>query len=104
MQNMRLVKASMSIKIHDEQVTRSKLIRTRNVTRTKLMRELGRNTKKYRTVIKGLRQAARDVKTSYKTAYEDKMVQLEVQVQRNRAGETGQDPSRDGGVHCIEYL
>ena len=76
LQNMRLVKASMSIKIRDEQVTRSKLIRARNVTRTRLMKELGRNTKRYRTVIKDLRQAARDMKTSYKSAYEDKMIHL----------------------------
>ena len=62
--------------MHDENVTRTKLVRTRNNSRTKLMRELGRNTKKYRTVIRGLRQAAWDTKNSYKTIYEDKLVHL----------------------------
>ena len=62
-QNLKLVKATMEIKMHDENVTRTKLVRTRNISRTKLMRELGRNTKKYRTVIRGLRQAALEPRT-----------------------------------------
>ena len=77
MQNERLVKAAMNIKIHDEQITRTKLIRTRNVTRTKLMKTLGRNTRKYRTVIKNLRLAARDIKANYKTTYDAKMDHLQ---------------------------
>ena len=76
MQNMRIVKATMSVKIHDEQTTRTKLIRTRNVTRTKLMGVLGRNTKRYRTVIRGLRLSAREVKATYKAKYEEKMEHL----------------------------
>ena len=39
MQNQRLVKAAMSIKMHDEQVTRGKLIRQRNKSRTELMKK-----------------------------------------------------------------
>ena len=76
MQNMRLVKAAMSIKIYDEQRTRTKLIKTRNITRTKLMRLLGRNTRKYKTVIKDLRQAAKNIKTEYKITYDAKMEHL----------------------------
>ena len=76
MQNTKLVKATMDIKIQDENVTRTKLVRTRNISRTKLMRELGRNSKKYRTVIRGLRQAAWDKKASYKTIYEEKLIHL----------------------------
>ena len=77
MQNERLVKAAMNIKIHDEQITRTQLIRTRNVTRTKLKKTLGKNTRKYRTVIKNLRLAARDIKANYKTTYDAKMDHLQ---------------------------
>ena len=37
-QKSKLVKATMEIKMHDENVTRTKLVRTRNISRTKLMR------------------------------------------------------------------
>ena len=75
-QNMRLVKAAMSVKIHDEQTTRTKLIRERNIMRTKLMRQLGKNTRKYKTVIRNLRKAARDTKAIYKTIYDAKLPHL----------------------------
>ena len=62
MHDIRFVRAAMNIKMHDEQVTRGKLIRCRNKCRTQLMMKLGRNTKKYRTVIKGLRRESEEEK------------------------------------------
>ena len=58
MLNMKLVRAAMSVKIKDEQTTRGKLVRERNKARSGLMKQHGRNTKKYRTAIRGLRKAA----------------------------------------------
>jgi hypothetical protein len=77
-QNSRLVRAAMSVKIYDEQVTRTKLIRARNIARTKMMNTLGRNTRKYRTVIKNLRQDARVTKEEFKKAYNQKMEHLKL--------------------------
>ena len=74
MQNQRLIKATMSVKIKDEQTTRSKLIRKRNIARTNLMRELGRNSKKYRRRIRELRKAATDIKVGYRELYTEKMI------------------------------
>ena len=76
MHDIRFVRAAMNIKMYDEQVTRGKLIRCRNKCRTQLMMKLGRNTKKYRTVIKSLRRDAQAIKTSYRKFYDDKMEHL----------------------------
>ena len=50
--NEKLVRAAMSIKIKDEQISRGKLIRARNIARTDLMKKLGRNSNRYRSVIR----------------------------------------------------
>ena len=76
LQNSRLVKAAMSVKIYDEQVTRTKLTKTRNTTRTKLMKVLGKNTRRYRTVIKNLRKEARATKEEFRKNYDQKMEHL----------------------------
>ena len=60
--NVRMVRAAMSVKIKDEQVTRGKLVKARNKARSTLMNQLGRNSKKYRTVIRNLRKSARETK------------------------------------------
>ena len=78
MQNARLVKATMSVKLKDEQTTRSKLLRERNLARTKLMKELGRNSKRYRSRIRELRQAAASVKVEYRNIYTEKMHNLKL--------------------------
>ena len=51
MQEKKVVKAAMEVKMQDEQVTKTKLIRARNMARTDLSKILGRNSKKYRTKI-----------------------------------------------------
>ena len=51
MQDKKVVKAAMEVKMRDEQVTKTKLIRARNMERTDLSKILGRNSKKYRTKI-----------------------------------------------------
>ena len=84
-QSSKLVRAAMEPKIVDEQTTRTKLVRSRNIERTKMMKSLGRNTKKYRTTIRKLRQAAWDVKATYKSTYEEKLEHLrEVFARKNR--------------------
>ena len=76
MLNMKLVRAAMSVKIKDEQTTRGKLVRKRNKARSGLMKLHGRNTKKYRTAIRGLRKAAQDIKIPLKKLYDEKIPHL----------------------------
>ena len=52
MQDKMLVKVAMNIKMCDEQVTKTKLIRARNKARSELSKVLGKNTKRYRTRIR----------------------------------------------------
>ena len=75
----------MDIKIRDERVTRTKLTRVRNISRTKLMKEMGRNSRKYRTAIRGLRQAAWDIKNNYKILYENKLEHLRLKFRKTEA-------------------
>ena len=84
-QDERFVKAAMDIKIRDERVTRTKLTRVRNISRTKLMKEMGRNSRKYRTAIRGLRQAAWDIKNNYKILYENKLEHLRLKFRKTEA-------------------
>ena len=49
--NEKLVKAAMSVKIKDEQITKGKLVRARNLARSELMKKLGTTSKRYKTVI-----------------------------------------------------
>ena len=74
--NQKFVKVAMDIKIKDEQSTRNKLVRSRNISRTKMMKEFGRNTKRYRTIVRELRQAAWDKKAEYKLLYDEKLEHL----------------------------
>ena len=74
--NVRMVRAAMSVKIKDEQVTRGKLVKARNKARSTLMNQLGRNSKKYRTVIRSLRKSARETKIPLQKLYDEKLPHL----------------------------
>ena len=74
--NFKMVRAAMSVKLKDEQVTRGKLVKARNKARSNLMKELGRNSKKYRTVIRSLRKSARETKIPLQKLYDEKLPHL----------------------------
>ena len=72
MVSVKLVRAAMSIKIKDEQITKGKLIRARNIARTDLMKKLGKNSNRYRAVIRDFRKSARETKIPLEKIYEEK--------------------------------
>ena len=62
--------------MRDEQVTKRKLIRARNKAREELAKILGKNTKRYRTRIRGFQERARQVKAEAKEKYKNKLEHL----------------------------
>ena len=62
LQDQRIVKVSMEVKIRDEITTKNKLMRKRNRARSEMQKMLGKNSKVYRREIRRLRDAARQVK------------------------------------------
>ena len=66
--------------MRDEQVTKTKLIRARNKARADLSKILGKNTKKYRTRIRGFQELARKVKAEAREKYQKKLEHVQVQV------------------------
>ena len=76
MQEHKIVKAAMKTKMHDEQITKRKLMKSRNQARTTLADALGRNSKRYRTTIRKLRDAALARKNEMRDKYKDKVRDL----------------------------
>ena len=76
MQDRKIVKVAMEVKMRDEQVTKRKLIRARNKARTETSKLLGQNTKTYRTRIRGFRDAALARKLEYRDKYSKKIEHL----------------------------
>ena len=72
----KVVKVAMEIKMRDEQVTKRKLIRARNKAREELAKILGKNTKRYRTRIRGFQERARKAKAEAKEKYKNKLEHL----------------------------
>ena len=58
MQDRKIVKASMEVKMRDEQIVKKKLMKTREQARTRVAKILGKNSKRYRTTIRAFRDAA----------------------------------------------
>ena len=73
----KVVKAAMESKFMDEIYKKSGLTRSRNKWRGVLADLLGKNRRRYNTVIKKLRSAARAVKSSYKQKYRHKITHLQ---------------------------
>ena len=73
--NMKLIRAAMSVKIKDEQKTKGKLVKARNKARSELMKKLGPNSKRYRTVIRDFRKSAREIKIPLQKIYNEKIPQ-----------------------------
>ena len=78
MQECKIVKAAMKVKMHDELITKRKLMRSRNKARYALSETLGKNSKRYRSAIKSLRDAALDKKREYKEVYVTKLEHLQL--------------------------
>ena len=76
MQESKIIKAALKMKIHDEQTTKRKLIRKRNMARTTVAGMMGKNTKKYRTAIRYLRDAAKAKKAEIRERYKNKLRDL----------------------------
>ena len=76
MQDSKIVKAAMEVKMRDEQVTKRKLIRARNKARAELSRSLGRNSKRYRTQIRCFQDRARKEKVETRIKYTEKLEHL----------------------------
>ena len=75
-QDNKVVKVAMEIKMRDEQVTKTKLIRARNKAREELAKIMGKNSKRYRTRIRGFQERARKVKAEAKEKYQKKLEHL----------------------------
>ena len=76
MQESKITKAALKIKIHDEQTTKRKLIRQRNMARTTVAGMMGKNSKRYRTAIRSLRDAAKAKKAEIGERYTSKLRNL----------------------------
>ena len=74
----KVVRPVMEVKMRDEQVTKTKLIRARNKARTKLSKTLGKNTKRYRTKIRSFQEKARGIKNEFRELYQDKLEHLKL--------------------------
>ena len=66
----------MEVKMHDEQITRRKLMRSTNKARANISVLLGQNSKRYRTTIRKFRDAALARKAEYKEKYSKKLEHL----------------------------
>ena len=83
MQDSKIVKAAMEVKMRDEQVTKRKLIRARNKARAELSRNLGRNSKRYRTQIRCFQERARKEKVETRIKYTEKLEHLKRKYREN---------------------
>ena len=61
----KVIKVAMEIKMHDELEFNSEMIKERNRCRREIGEILGQNSRKYRTVIRNLRSDALKVKKTY---------------------------------------
>ena len=68
----------MKVKMHDKLITKRKLMRSRNKARQALSEILGKKSKRYRSAIKSLRDAAFDKKREYKELYITKLEHLKL--------------------------
>ena len=59
LQEKKVVTAAMGVKLRDEQVTKSKLMKSREEARREIANKFKKNSKTYRTIIRKLRTAAR---------------------------------------------
>ena len=80
----KLVRPVMEVKMRDEQVTKTKLIRARNKARTKLSKTLGKNTKRYRTKIRSFQEKARGIKNEFRELYQDKLEHLKLKYREDK--------------------
>ena len=78
------VRPAMEVKMRDEQVTKTKLIRARNKARAELGKILGKNTKRYRTRIRSFQDKAREVKSEFRELYKDKLEHLKLKYREDK--------------------
>ena len=76
MQDKKIVKVTMEVKMCVEPVTKRKRIRARNKARSDTSKLLGMNSKTYRTTIRGFRDAALARKVEYRDKYDKKLEHL----------------------------
>ena len=76
MQDQKVVKVAMEVKMRDEQVGKKKLMKKREEARTELGKMLGKNSKTYRSTIRKLRDAALEKKEEYRERYDKKLEHL----------------------------
>ena len=76
MQESKIIKAALKLKMHDEQITKRKLMRQRNKAGSTVSAKLGRNSKRYRAAIKSFRDAAMAKKAEMRERYTSKLRDL----------------------------
>ena len=76
MQESKIVKAAMKVKMHDEQITRRNLMKSRNKARATVSKMMGKNSKRYRTTIRKFRDAAMARKAEHREKYTSKLRDL----------------------------
>ena len=76
MQESKIIKAALKIKMHDEQITKRILIRQRNKARSTVSGMIGKNSKRYRATIKSFRDAAKAKKAEIRERYTSKLRDL----------------------------
>ena len=75
-QESKIIKAALKVKMHDEQITMRKLIRQRNKARSTVSDMMGKNSKRYRATIKRFRDAALAKKAEMREGYQHKVRDL----------------------------
>ena len=92
MQDQKIVKVTMEVKIRDERISKNKLMRQRNRARSEMQKTMGGNSKPYRREIKNLRDAARTVKEEYRKLHSEKLEHLKDKYRKTQEEKTDSIP------------
>lgn len=84
LQEKKVVTAAMEVKMRDEQVTKSKLMKIREDARRELAKKLGKNSKTYRSKIRKLRAAALAKKEDHRRTHQSKIEHLKFKYREDK--------------------
>ena len=84
LQEKKVVTAAMEVEMRDEQVTKSKLMKSREDARRESGKKLNKNSKTYRSTIRKLRNSALTKKEEYRGKYDQKVEHLKFKYREDK--------------------
>ena len=93
LQESKVVRASMEVKMRDEQIEKRKKMKSREDARRRLGKMLGKNSNKYRSRIKRLRKEALEKKAEYRKWYDKKLEHLRFKYREDKDEKLDKIPS-----------